>query len=578
MVVQLNVANVAVASRLADPITTAAPLSSSGSRSFNDALRTAQVETAPPTGPAPPPAKSATPPAKSTPANAPPAAKKPGDSAEQAATADAPDSAAAPADAAPVVKSVSDSANADATSTPQDDGDQPSAEVKDEAATDEESAATVSDAVAHAAAAIAAAAETTVALPAVAEVAATQPETVAVAPAVDAKVKTARPATGKEKPAPAGARAPRAQTEKTATVEKPTVEATSDAQAAKDVVDIAAASGEAAEAPVVTEAPAEGTVVAPEAKKAALKSELTEAATTAKPAAETPQSPGAASQQAVALEATQGPAAETELKTETEPAAKRDVADVRTSEKTSAPLGATLATDASRPASATSAEAADATAAAIDSTTLDAAVETASLDGSSPRGNDTSAPNSQIAPAVAAPAAEAPRSVAHQVRHADVTQQVQNLNESERLRLIQRVSKALQSAGDAGGVLRLRLTPPELGAVRMEIKVRDGVMQAHLTAETETARAVLLENVPALRDRLAEQSIRLERFEVDLSDAPAGGLTQQPGDQRQPYETHERGSSRGSAQRRGTTATAVAASAPNASRIFDDRGGLNVVI
>jgi len=102
------------------------------------------------------------------------------------------------------------------------------------------------------------------------------------------------------------------------------------------------------------------------------------------------------------------------------------------------------------------------------------------------------------------------------------------LSEIDRVRLVQRVARAFHNLRDQGGQLRLRLSPPELGALRLDVMVRDGALTAHLEAETSAARTILLDNLPALRDRLAEQQIRLERFDVDLMDRPPGDPSQQP--------------------------------------------------
>jgi flagellar hook-length control protein FliK len=96
---------------------------------------------------------------------------------------------------------------------------------------------------------------------------------------------------------------------------------------------------------------------------------------------------------------------------------------------------------------------------------------------------------------------------------------------------------------DQGGQLRLRLSPPELGALRLDVSVRDGALSARLEAETPAARAVLLDNLPALRDRLAEQQIRLERFDVDLMDQPQGNPSQQSMGDRNESASRERNQS-----------------------------------
>ena len=79
--------------------------------------------------------------------------------------------------------------------------------------------------------------------------------------------------------------------------------------------------------------------------------------------------------------------------------------------------------------------------------------------------------------------------------------------------------------------MRLRLHPPELGVVRVEVKMDAGVLTARIETETSSARTVLLDNMAALRERLAEQGIKIEKFNVDLMDrrsedtpyGPAGG-------------------------------------------------------
>ncbi len=86
----------------------------------------------------------------------------------------------------------------------------------------------------------------------------------------------------------------------------------------------------------------------------------------------------------------------------------------------------------------------------------------------------------------------------------------------DRTRFVGRVSSALRLAQQRDGQIQLRLSPPELGSLRLEIAVKQGVLTATLETETAAARHVLLENLPALRERLAAQEIRIERFDVDV--------------------------------------------------------------
>ena len=86
----------------------------------------------------------------------------------------------------------------------------------------------------------------------------------------------------------------------------------------------------------------------------------------------------------------------------------------------------------------------------------------------------------------------------------------------DRARFVQRVGGAIRSAQNRDGQIQLRLSPPELGTLRINIIMNEGVLTAHLETETAAARAVLLDNLPALRERLAEQDIRIEKFDVNV--------------------------------------------------------------
>jgi flagellar hook-length control protein FliK len=98
------------------------------------------------------------------------------------------------------------------------------------------------------------------------------------------------------------------------------------------------------------------------------------------------------------------------------------------------------------------------------------------------------------------------------------TSQRDDLSDVDRVRLVERVARSFRSIGEDGGKMQLRLRPPELGSLRLEIAVRDGVMTAHLETETAAARNVLLDNLPQLRDRLAQQNVKVERFDVNVRD------------------------------------------------------------
>jgi flagellar hook-length control protein FliK len=166
--------------------------------------------------------------------------------------------------------------------------------------------------------------------------------------------------------------------------------------------------------------------------------------------------------------------------------------------------------------------------------------------------------------------------------HADLTnragrpeQSAPGMSEVERARFVQRVARAFHAADEQGGQVRLRLSPPELGALRLEVTVRDGVMTARLETETQSAKNLLLDHMPMLRERLAEQNIRVERFEVDLMSGQSGGMPDRPGDQGD--RDHNRSSQQAHSNRRQQEAAAVL---PTTKRSVATTGNsqLNVVI
>lgn len=104
-------------------------------------------------------------------------------------------------------------------------------------------------------------------------------------------------------------------------------------------------------------------------------------------------------------------------------------------------------------------------------------------------------------------------------------------------RFLSRVAKAFLSAQQRdGNEVRLRLSPPELGSLRLQVSVQNGVMVARMETETEAARSSLVNNLPDLRERLAEQGIRVERFDIDLMQRPSTGTPDRPSDPQQQNE------------------------------------------
>lgn len=91
---------------------------------------------------------------------------------------------------------------------------------------------------------------------------------------------------------------------------------------------------------------------------------------------------------------------------------------------------------------------------------------------------------------------------------------------ADRVRFVERVAQAFKAQSNENGTIRMRLSPEELGSLRIEITIRNGTMHARVETETQEARNILMDNLPALRDRLATHNIKVEQFEIDYN---AGG-------------------------------------------------------
>ena len=92
-------------------------------------------------------------------------------------------------------------------------------------------------------------------------------------------------------------------------------------------------------------------------------------------------------------------------------------------------------------------------------------------------------------------------------------------------KLVQRVLRGVEQLANGGGQVRLRLHPAELGSLQISLTVEAGFVSAKLEVENATARDALLSNVQTLKDRLAEQGIKVGSFEVEVSADSSGSGT-----------------------------------------------------
>jgi flagellar hook-length control protein FliK len=145
----------------------------------------------------------------------------------------------------------------------------------------------------------------------------------------------------------------------------------------------------------------------------------------------------------------------------------------------------------------------------------------------------------------------------------------------DQARFVQRIERAFAAIGDRGGSVRLKLSPPELGSVSVEISVNKGVMKARLEAETKETKNLLLENLPGLRDRLAQQNIKIQQFDVDLRDPSSGGMSQQTANQ---GDSGSRDGGYRDSRSQTRENTNVPSTAMETTRLVNPNGQLNVIV
>jgi flagellar hook-length control protein FliK len=79
-----------------------------------------------------------------------------------------------------------------------------------------------------------------------------------------------------------------------------------------------------------------------------------------------------------------------------------------------------------------------------------------------------------------------------------------------------RVADALRSGFDSGGELRVRLEPPALGKVQIEVQSDAGSVSARLEVQTPAARQTLLDNISMLHDAIGQAGATVNRIDIEV--------------------------------------------------------------
>ncbi|MFH1022441.1 MAG: flagellar hook-length control protein FliK [Planctomycetota bacterium] len=113
---------------------------------------------------------------------------------------------------------------------------------------------------------------------------------------------------------------------------------------------------------------------------------------------------------------------------------------------------------------------------------------------------------------------------------------------AERVEMMERVVRTMRMTLEEGaGRVQIRLNPPQLGYLRMELAMRDGVLSANFQTETPAARHILQNHLPELKESLAQSGIQLGGFSVSVDRGTQGSMSEYEGARRRAGDEEDGG-------------------------------------
>jgi flagellar hook-length control protein FliK len=114
--------------------------------------------------------------------------------------------------------------------------------------------------------------------------------------------------------------------------------------------------------------------------------------------------------------------------------------------------------------------------------------------------------------------------------------------------LVDRVTNSLRVGFDNGGQLRMRLEPPAIGKVQVEVAAGDSGVTARLEVQTPAARQALLDNISLLHTAISQTGASVNRIEVVVApqtkeDAPRDQQSNSGGQQQASQQDSSSGGS-----------------------------------
>ncbi|HCS52896.1 flagellar hook-length control protein FliK [Rubinisphaera sp.] len=130
---------------------------------------------------------------------------------------------------------------------------------------------------------------------------------------------------------------------------------------------------------------------------------------------------------------------------------------------------------------------------------------------------------------------------------AEVVRPVLDTSKSE---VPQKLASFIQQAAEQGKALKIRLHPPELGTLQIEVNRLNGQVTAKIEVESAAARSVIFEQLGLLKESLTQQGIKVDQLQVEIneqltneaensysSESGSSDMTQDQQHQREHYST-----------------------------------------
>jgi len=125
----------------------------------------------------------------------------------------------------------------------------------------------------------------------------------------------------------------------------------------------------------------------------------------------------------------------------------------------------------------------------------------------------------------------------------------QALPEADASRVTDRVVKSLHTmAANRGGTVTLRLTPPDLGTLRIQVNMSGGGVTATFEASTAAVGRALEANTASLRHALESQGLTVERINVQVNQSHSSNASAQQNAGDSPTDGRSRGMTDGGRQ------------------------------